>query len=54
MKLMRQKVNEGKAQVFANYIQPSQQKRFPKELKKPQNPHLMEGSSGSAETTNLE
>jgi hypothetical protein len=38
MKLMRQKVNEGKAQVFANYIQPSQQKRFPKELIKTPKP----------------
>lgn len=38
MKLMRQNINKGNAQIFANYIQPSQQKRFPKELIKTQNP----------------
>lgn len=38
MKLMRQNMNIGKAQIFANYIQPPQQKRFPKELIKTQKP----------------
>lgn len=29
MKLMRQNINKGNAQIFANYIQPSQQKKIP-------------------------
>lgn len=54
MKLMRLNINKGKAWIFADYIQPSQQKRFPKELIKTKNPHLTNYSSGSAESTNLE